>query len=95
MSIQIVINRNISTRSEIPAHVAWITDRVPSGEFNVINAHTEDDAGNLIQLDTTVTIWSDDCERVAMEYYKILGCVQQTLYILIHNQPRKKASCYI
>ena len=69
MSIQIVIKSSMRSRGEVKSRIDWLTEKVATGEINVSTSHTEDDAGNIVYLDTTVTIWSDNCEKVAVEYY--------------------------
>lgn len=49
----------------------WLRERIPSGEFIIATPSTSDDDGWDIDdnINTTVTIWDDDAERIVTEFW--------------------------
>ena len=49
----------------------WLRERIPSGEFIIASPRTNDDDGwdDEDNIETTVTIWHEDAERIITEFW--------------------------
>ena len=71
MSVQIKYKTQVRHISERTKRRHWLTERIPSDEFLIevqscpdIDGWDPDD-----RIETTVTIWADDAEKIATEFW--------------------------
>jgi hypothetical protein len=69
MATTITIESPYSERELFLEKLHWLKSRLPSKEY-IINTYFEQDEDEIIiALSAEVVIWSDDAERVAIEYW--------------------------
>jgi hypothetical protein len=71
MSVQIKYITKLRTGYERMARSNWFMDRIPSKQYLITVDECKDVDGwdPDDDVETTVTVWSDDAERVATEFW--------------------------
>jgi hypothetical protein len=70
MSVQIKYTTKLRQFNERHKRFKWFTERIPSNEFLVGTPRADDSDIDLDDmLEVTVTIWAEDAERIATEFW--------------------------
>ena len=72
MAVQINIEESFLNRKKVFEKVQWLMDRVPSREFRVEYSHEEENHA-IKFVAAQVTIWSEDAEKLAVDYWWHMG----------------------
>lgn len=72
MAVAIRITEPYRFRHRLSDKVKWLMDRVPTKEFRVEFEHEEED-DTIINVGAIVTIWSEDAEKIAVDYWWFVG----------------------
>ena len=68
---QIKYTTSLRDFKERHARSNWLRERIPSDEYFIITPSTNDDDGwdDEDNIETTVTIWHEDAERIITEFW--------------------------
>jgi hypothetical protein len=71
MAVQIKYTTRLREFKARHSRSTWLVERIPSQEFLIHTPSSSDDDGWDVDdhIETTVTIWHDDAERIATEFW--------------------------
>lgn len=70
MSVQIKYNTPLGKISERIKRSNWFRERIPTEEYHIaVQLDDEDELEIEDLIETVVTIWADDADKIATEYW--------------------------